>query len=95
MNKVHIFSCGGRGDGSGQSTSSQLFPFTAADLTRPFALAPANDKATCLFNNNGLLNPETCNPAQPSATEVRSSTLFVVDVSLTNGGALQLFTIAA
>ncbi|KAJ7751890.1 hypothetical protein DFH07DRAFT_1032048 [Mycena maculata] len=35
--QVIIFSCGGRADRSSQLTNSQLFPFTAANLTAPYA----------------------------------------------------------
>ncbi|KAJ7484522.1 hypothetical protein FB451DRAFT_1436373 [Mycena latifolia] len=60
--QVIMFSCGGRGDGSGQVQSAQLFPFTAANLTAPYALTPENAKGVCFANNNGRLSNVACNP---------------------------------
>ncbi|KAJ7716260.1 hypothetical protein DFH07DRAFT_762505 [Mycena maculata] len=69
--QVIIFSCGGRADGSGQVTNSQLFPFTAANLTAPYALTPENGPGVCFINDNGRLSNTDCNTASPDATQVR------------------------
>lgn len=41
-----MFSCGGRADGSGEVTDSQLFPFHGG--RQPLQLTPANDLQSCL-----------------------------------------------
>ncbi|KAJ7669251.1 hypothetical protein DFH06DRAFT_1180409 [Mycena polygramma] len=68
--QVNLFSCGGRADGTGQVTNSQLFPFVAADLTAPYALTPSNAQGVCLVNNNGRLSNVACDTTKPSATEL-------------------------
>ncbi|KAJ6491399.1 hypothetical protein C8R47DRAFT_1122616 [Mycena vitilis] len=68
--QVNLFSCGGRADGAGEVTNSQLFPFVAADLTAPYALAPSNAKGVCLVNNNGRLSNVACDTTKPSATQL-------------------------
>ncbi|KAJ7632916.1 hypothetical protein FB45DRAFT_1003147 [Roridomyces roridus] len=57
-NQVLLFSCGGRADGGGSVTNSQLFTFTSD--ANPFTLAPTNQANTCFFNNNGLLDQQSC-----------------------------------
>jgi len=60
--QVITFSCGGRADGQGTTTNSQLFPFVAG--TKSMALAPENQAgATCLVNNNGKLDQADCTGA--------------------------------
>lgn len=58
-NQVLLFSCGGRADGGGQVTDSQLFAFdgSAGLLT----LQPRNSKGTCLTVNGNLLDQASCN----------------------------------
>ncbi|KAJ7931143.1 hypothetical protein B0H13DRAFT_1959170 [Mycena leptocephala] len=68
--QVIMFSCGGRGDGSGKVNNSQLFPFVAADLTAPYALTPSNAKGVCFVNNNGRLSNVACDTTKPSANEL-------------------------
>jgi hypothetical protein len=68
--QVILFSCGGRADGSGQVTNSQLFPFTTANLTAPYALTPSSTPGVCLLNQNGRLGNANCNTAKPDATEL-------------------------
>ncbi|TAQ89329.1 hypothetical protein B7494_g2308 [Chlorociboria aeruginascens] len=59
---VILFSCGGRADGGGTVTNSQLFPFTAGETT--LTLAPENAaNATCLFPNGAKLDSENCSGA--------------------------------
>ncbi|KAJ7322850.1 hypothetical protein DFH08DRAFT_753079 [Mycena albidolilacea] len=67
---VHLFSCGGRADGSGKVTSSQLFPFVDADLDAPYALTPSNGKGVCFVNKNGILSNVDCDAANPAANEL-------------------------
>lgn len=57
--RVILFSCGGRADGEGQMTDSQLFSFTAGKTST--ALVPKNgNAATCLVPANGKLNDAGC-----------------------------------
>ncbi|KAJ7062335.1 hypothetical protein C8F01DRAFT_1252158 [Mycena amicta] len=58
--QVHLFSCGGRADGAGQVTSSQLFPFSAATLTKSSPISPSNAKTTCFVNTNGQITATSC-----------------------------------
>ncbi|KAJ7438462.1 hypothetical protein FB451DRAFT_159726 [Mycena latifolia] len=67
-NQVLLFSCGGRADGGGAVTNSQLFTFK--DASAPIPLAPTNQAGTCLFNNNGKLDSQACNVASPAATQL-------------------------
>jgi hypothetical protein len=58
--KVILFSCGGRGDGAGQVTNSQLFTFKAGETS--LRLQPENGNgAICLVPNNGKLDETVCN----------------------------------
>lgn len=62
-----MFSCGGRADGGGAVTNSQLFPFTAGETS--LTLAPENQNgATCLVPLNGKLDEANC--AAGDATQV-------------------------
>ncbi|KAF5373745.1 hypothetical protein D9758_000706 [Tetrapyrgos nigripes] len=67
-NQVLLFSCGGRADGGGAVTNSQLFTFKGGDAAIP--LAPTNVQNTCLVNKNGLLDTTNCDTANPSADEL-------------------------
>ncbi|KAJ6571980.1 hypothetical protein B0H19DRAFT_1132017 [Mycena capillaripes] len=67
--QVIMFSCGGRGDGSGKIATSQLFP-TPADFTAPYVLTPENGKGVCFVNTNGRLVNVACDPTKPSANEL-------------------------
>ncbi|KAM0264941.1 hypothetical protein ACHAQJ_000457 [Trichoderma viride] len=57
-NQVLLFSCGGRADGSGQVTNSQLFPFTGG--AGPLSLSPENDATKCLVANGNLVDIADC-----------------------------------
>ncbi|KAF7348481.1 hypothetical protein MVEN_01365500 [Mycena venus] len=70
QDKVHIFSCGGRGDGSGQVTDSQLFPFSDATLTAAGPISPSNAKGTCFVNTDGFLQPSDCDVTKPAANQL-------------------------
>lgn len=55
-----MFSCGGRADGEGGVTDSQLFSFTVGKNS--LALAPQNEKgATCLVPAGEKLGSAACN----------------------------------
>lgn len=61
-NQVLMFSCGGRADGGGDTTNSQLFPFVAGETST--ILAPENGNGqTCLVNNAGKLDQAACSGA--------------------------------
>lgn len=57
---VIMFSCGGRADGGGEVSTSQLFTFTAGDTS--LRLQPENGaESVCLVPNAaGRLDQETC-----------------------------------
>ncbi|KZP22510.1 hypothetical protein FIBSPDRAFT_1043557 [Athelia psychrophila] len=58
-NQVILFSCGGRADGGGAVTNSQLFNFAAGASS--VALVPQNGaNATCLSVSGGALGPVDC-----------------------------------
>ncbi|KAJ3850754.1 hypothetical protein EV368DRAFT_44667 [Lentinula lateritia] len=68
-NQVILFSCGGRADGSGAVTNSQLFTFTGG--AGPLPLVPQNgNNGTCLTVNENLLDQTSCNPANASGNEL-------------------------
>ncbi|KAF7971192.1 hypothetical protein HWV62_21872 [Athelia sp. TMB] len=94
-NQVILFSCGGRADGGGSVTNSQLFNFAAGSTSLP--LVPQNGaNATCLIVTNGSLGPIDCDnsadqlffigegssgSAAPSSTLVASTAPSSVSVS--------------
>nr|GAT49394.1 predicted protein [Mycena chlorophos] len=103
-NQVLLFSCGGRADGGGSVTNSQLFTFNG-DLTN-FALEPTNQAGTCLVNNNGFLDQTSCNTASPDASQLFSasgssgsdaavSATTAVDIAVTTTAAPSATTEAA
>lgn len=56
---VNLFSCGGRADGGGQVTDSQLFPFSAGETS--LEITPQNQiNATCLVPDAAILGNATC-----------------------------------
>ncbi|KAF7311386.1 Mg2+ transporter protein [Mycena kentingensis (nom. inval.)] len=57
-NQVLLFSCGGRADGEGSVTDSQLFAF---DGSKSFTLEPENAAGTCLGATGGKLDQQQCN----------------------------------
>ncbi|KAF9052176.1 hypothetical protein BDP27DRAFT_1386363 [Rhodocollybia butyracea] len=67
-NQVILFSCGGRADGSGAVTNSQLFTFSGNETTIP--LIPTNQANTCLFDNNGNLDDQTCDTTKPAGNQL-------------------------
>ena len=59
INPANIFSCGGRGDGGGDTNASNLFPFTAGETSITLAVENENG-ATCLINVGGFLTGAPC-----------------------------------
>ncbi|KDR77345.1 hypothetical protein GALMADRAFT_246727 [Galerina marginata CBS 339.88] len=67
--QVNLFSCGGRADGSGAVTDSQLFQFTGS--AGPLPLLPENGQnKICLTVVKGRLDQTACNPASASGSEL-------------------------
>jgi len=66
--QVILFSCGGRADGAGTVTDSQLFSFGSSLTGRSIRirLAPKNGKGNlCLVDQAGRLGPDTCLASSP------------------------------
>ncbi|PNP39960.1 hypothetical protein TGAMA5MH_08226 [Trichoderma gamsii] len=57
-NQVLLFSCGGRADGGGSVTNSQLFAFTGGN--GPLSLTPENDATKCLVPKGNLVDIADC-----------------------------------
>jgi hypothetical protein len=68
--QVVLFSCGGRADGDGKVTDSQLFAFT--DATKPIPLAPKNGQGSILLTTTGGKLDAT----QGSAAAAQSNQVF-------------------
>ncbi|KAK8114281.1 hypothetical protein PG999_006350 [Apiospora kogelbergensis] len=60
--QVNLFSCGGRADGGGLVTNSQLFAFNGA--TGPLSLTPDNQKGTCLVATGSTVDIAACGDGQ-------------------------------
>ncbi|KAI0004843.1 hypothetical protein F4779DRAFT_58641 [Xylariaceae sp. FL0662B] len=56
--QVILFSCGGRADGSGKVTDSQLFPFNGS--VGPLMLSPRNDLRSCFTVRNNVIDVAPC-----------------------------------
>ncbi|KAK0103733.1 hypothetical protein ONS95_005739 [Cadophora gregata] len=66
---AHIFSCGGRADGEGETTNSQLFDFTGGNT---ITLAPQNgDGQVCLVPKGAKLDQAACSGAADVYTIVQ------------------------
>ncbi|KAF7857161.1 hypothetical protein EAF04_009402 [Stromatinia cepivora] len=66
-NTVIMFSCGGRADGDGLVTNSQLFPFNGT--SGPLALSPGNAPGTCLSATTAnVLDEAPCDETDSSQT---------------------------
>ncbi|KAI1105682.1 hypothetical protein F4804DRAFT_118075 [Jackrogersella minutella] len=57
-NQVILFSCGGRADGGGQVTDSQLFPFNSS--AGPLTFTPENDLQSCFTLKGDLVDIAPC-----------------------------------
>ncbi|KAL7905395.1 hypothetical protein GGI35DRAFT_483520 [Trichoderma velutinum] len=58
-NQVLLFSCGGRADGSGKVTNSQLFAFTGGN--GPLSFTPGNDVTKCFATKGNVIDIADCN----------------------------------
>lgn len=58
--QVHLFSCGGRADGGGEVSNSQLFAFDAKEQG-PIALKPQNSPGKCLVSAGNKVIIGDCN----------------------------------
>ncbi|KAI0199896.1 hypothetical protein F4808DRAFT_195040 [Astrocystis sublimbata] len=57
-NQALLFSCGGRADGGGDVTDSQLFPFNGG--AGPLSFSPENDSNTCLTVSEDIIDAAPC-----------------------------------
>ncbi|KAI0430490.1 hypothetical protein F5Y09DRAFT_228625 [Xylaria sp. FL1042] len=57
-NQAILFSCGGRADGGGDVTDSQLFPFNGG--AGPLSLSPENDPNTCFTVSDNVIDVAPC-----------------------------------
>ncbi|KAI1465124.1 uncharacterized protein F4812DRAFT_466578 [Daldinia caldariorum] len=56
--QVILFSCGGRADGGGEVTDSQLFPFDGSD--GPLTFSPKNDQQSCFTVKGDAVDVAPC-----------------------------------
>ncbi|KAI1114606.1 hypothetical protein F5Y14DRAFT_441124 [Nemania sp. NC0429] len=57
-NQAILFSCGGRADGGGEVTNSQLFPFNGG--AGPLSFSPENEPDTCFTVTNDVIDAAPC-----------------------------------
>ncbi|KAI8944983.1 hypothetical protein F4801DRAFT_157303 [Xylaria longipes] len=57
-NQAILFSCGGRADGGGDVTDSQLFPFNGG--AGPLSLSPENNPNTCFTVSDNIIDVAPC-----------------------------------
>lgn len=57
-NQALLFSCGGRADGGGEVTNSQLFPFNGG--AGPLSFSPENESDTCFTVSNNIIDVAPC-----------------------------------
>ena len=57
-NQILLFSCGGRADGGGEVTESQLFAFDGS--AGPLSLTPANANGQCVASGGDILDIAAC-----------------------------------
>ncbi|KIW47564.1 uncharacterized protein PV06_00252 [Exophiala oligosperma] len=85
-NQVILFSCGGRADGSGSVTDSQLFPF--AGSAGPQSFSPVNSPGTCLTVSGAVLDQTACDATDANQSftfgDVISASTAVASASLTS-----------
>jgi hypothetical protein len=65
-NQVLLFSCGGRADGGGLVTNSQLFTFNGS--SGPIAFTPENQLGSCLTVKGNVLDVANCVAGNPDQT---------------------------
>ncbi|ERS97332.1 hypothetical protein HMPREF1624_06664 [Sporothrix schenckii ATCC 58251] len=68
-NQVLLFSCGGRADGGGLVTNSQLFSFNGTE-TGPIPLEPENQPGSCLTVKGNVVDIATCDAADANQSFV-------------------------
>ncbi|CAI4219079.1 unnamed protein product [Parascedosporium putredinis] len=64
--QVNLFSCGGRADGGGEVTNSQLFDFAGG--ADPLALTPRNSQGQCLTVNGNVVGIAACDTTDDGQT---------------------------
>ncbi|KAK9782349.1 hypothetical protein SCARD494_13657 [Seiridium cardinale] len=65
-NQVLLFSCGGRADGGGEVTNSQLFSFNGG--SGPLSFSPENQVESCLAVKGDVLDIAACSEGDASQT---------------------------
>ncbi|TLD04998.1 uncharacterized protein PgNI_09510 [Pyricularia grisea] len=65
-NQALLFSCGGRADGSGKVTNSQLFPFSGG--VGPLTFRPDNSPDTCFTVKGDVIDVAPCQSGDASQT---------------------------
>ncbi|KAH6653960.1 hypothetical protein BKA67DRAFT_592309 [Truncatella angustata] len=65
-NQVLLFSCGGRADGGGEVTDSQLFTFNGG--SGPLSFSPKNQADLCFTVKGDLLDTSTCTDGDTTQT---------------------------
>ncbi|EHA52980.1 hypothetical protein MGG_12906 [Pyricularia oryzae 70-15] len=65
-NQALLFSCGGRADGSGKVTNSQLFPFAGG--AGPLTFRPDNSPDTCFTVKGDVIDVAPCQSGEASQT---------------------------
>ncbi|KAI0129134.1 hypothetical protein BJ170DRAFT_682918 [Xylariales sp. AK1849] len=65
-NQVLLFSCGGRADGGGDVTDSQLFPFSGT--SNPVSFSPENQAGSCFTVKGNALDIASCATSDPTQT---------------------------
>ncbi|KAH9899038.1 hypothetical protein F4778DRAFT_182357 [Xylariomycetidae sp. FL2044] len=76
-NQVILFSCGGRADGGGAVTDSQLFPFTGG--AGPISFTPRNDVTSCFTVKDDVVDIAACDAGD-------SAQVFTLTGAETTGG---------
>ncbi|KAI0103850.1 hypothetical protein GGR51DRAFT_561506 [Nemania sp. FL0031] len=93
-NQALLFSCGGRADGGGDVTDSQLFPFNGG--AGPLSLSPENDEDICFTVSDEIIDVAPCRAGdlsqlftfgdalslQPNETSVGTTTTAALTTSL-------------
>ncbi|KIM98228.1 hypothetical protein OIDMADRAFT_167064 [Oidiodendron maius Zn] len=82
-NQAIMFSCGGRADGSGQVTNSQLFPFDGS--AGPLSITPENQAGTCFTVKGNVIDVASCNSADANQS-------FTFDGTATSAPATSTFS---
>ncbi|KAJ0109519.1 mg2+ transporter protein [Diaporthe amygdali] len=79
-NQVLLFSCGGRADGGGAETNSQIFPFSQPD--GPQSLQPQNAQGKCLAVKDNVVDIADC-----SSGDATQEFLFSGEATRASGSA--------